>query len=300
MSSQQPETKLIEHIVLSGGGIKGMALLGALKALDDAGLLKNVKTYVGSSVGALLGALLCVGYSPEELYNVMSSINPYEFKSIEPMKLLTHFGIDSGMKIVKFLRTMIRIKTGNPHITFQELHNDFGMTLIITGTCIESGTVEYFSRDTTPNVAICDAIRLSISIPFIFSAVRFRGQTYVDGGILNNFPIDVLNDKENVLGIQLGATSHSIPNENPEPIRSLEKFAVGLVTCVIDEIHKLRLENSPHRENVICIDTGNVSAIQFDLSNEKRRELFDIGRAAADGYLIKHYHQQEQQESDKS
>jgi NTE family protein len=279
---------LIEHIVLSGGGVKGIALLGALKALDDHDLLTNVKTYVGSSVGALLGALMCVGYSPEELYNVMSSINPYEFKSIEPMKLLTHFGIDSGEKIVKFLCTMIRIKTGNQNITFQELFDKCGMTLIVTGTCIESGQVKYFSRHSTPNVGICNAVRLSISIPFLFSAVRYRGRTYVDGGLLNNFPIDALNDQENVLGIRLSSSDcKDDDGSDTRPVSSLEQFAIGLVTCVIDEIQKLRFQNSSHREDVIFIDTGDISAIQFDLSAERRRELFDLGQAAVDGYLMK-------------
>lgn len=286
-------TSKIKHIVLSGGGIKGIALLGALKALDEAELLGDIETYVGSSVGALLGALMCVGYSPEELYNVMSSINPYEMKSIEPMKLLTHFGIDSGTKIVAFLKTMIRIKTGNPNITFQQLHEEFGMDLIVAGTCIETGEVEYFRKETTPNVGICNAVRLSISIPFLFSAVRYRGKTYVDGGLLNNFPIDILKDKEDVLGIRLSSSDLKDSSTEVKTITSLEKFAIGLVTCVIDEIQKLRFQNSAHRDNVIFIDTGDISAIQFDLSPEKRRELFDLGQAAVDGYLIKQHQEKE-------
>ena len=286
----------IEHIVLSGGGIKGIALLGALNVLHEKQLLNNVKTYVGSSIGALVAALMCVGYTPIELYNVMSTLNPYEFKSIEPMKILTHFGFDSGCKIVQFLHTMICIKTGNSNLSFKELHERYGKTLIVTGTCLNTGQTEYFNHETAPDIDICDAVRLSISIPYMFSAVRYRDKIYVDGGILNNFPIDIMNDKENVLGIRLKSCDANTNNE----IETLENFTIALVSCVINEIQKLRLDNSVHQNNVVYIDLKDVSSVQFNLTPEKRQEIYDIGQATMQEYILFKQQQEDVVEADGS
>lgn len=278
---------MFENLVLSGGGIKGIAILGALKALvnHDTDMLKNINFFVGTSVGAVIAALIAIGYSPDELLNVMSSINPYDLKSIEPVKILTHFGIDSGAKIVKLFRTMISIKTGNPNMTFKQLLDKLGKTLIVTGTCVESGKVEYFGPETTPNIPICEALRLTISIPFIFSAVRFKEQTYVDGGVLNNFPMNVVQDKENVLGIRL--TNHDDHTTKKPQIRTLEQFAISLVSGVINRMQELNtVEHKQEHHKIMYIDVGNISAVQFDISPEKRKDLFNIGLDIGTKFIV--------------
>ena len=273
----------IQHLVLSGGGVKGIALLGGLKALEEENLIMDsVETVIGTSIGALIGMLLCVGYTSKDIFGLISEIDIDDFKSISPVKILTNFGLDSGKKIVEFLHNLVKDKLNNPHITFKQLQEQTGKTLIVATTCVNTGCVEYFGPDTTPNVEICSGIRCSISIPFIFTSVQYRHKYYVDGGIMDNFPFHLVDGKDNVLGLRLIGKDN---NTNTNTIRNLEQFVQSLVSCVLNEIQHLRLKDCKNLNNVIYIDTKDISAMQFDLDVTQRVELYTLGYHITKEYI---------------
>ena len=103
-------------LILSGGGVKGVAHLGALKALHELGLLQNIDTFVGTSIGAFIGVLLSIGYSPDELYKFTSMMDLSKMKELSFDNLFRLFGLDDGKRIELVLEKLFRAKGINANI----------------------------------------------------------------------------------------------------------------------------------------------------------------------------------------
>lgn len=232
-----------EYLVLSGGGVKGVGLIGALQILDEHDCLANLHTFVGSSIGAMIAAMLVIGYKPQEQFDVMCNINIQEMQEIDIWKLFTHFGLDAAAKIVKYIKTLFRAKNIPTDITFEQLYQLTGKRLIITGTCVNTHKIEYFDDNTTQKLSVIDAIRISISIPFLFTSPKYNGNQYVDGGLLDNFPLtgvqSYIKPGERVLALTL---SHSYEKISSNTIVAFETFSTHLIYTLLDEIDHLRQE----------------------------------------------------------
>ncbi|KAK6167414.1 hypothetical protein SNE40_021448 [Patella caerulea] len=188
-----------ENLVLEGGGNKGLAYCGAIKYLDEIGVMKNIKRVAGASAGAMTAALIIVGYTPDEiedfLGNNISDVfidHSCGYCSLLP-NLLSGYGWNPGKKIYEWLGDKMRHKTGKSDVTFQEVYELTRMELCVVVTNLSLMTTEYCHPKTTPNMPVRLAVRMSMAIPGMFSATKFTsyGQTnvYVDGGVLCNYPI---------------------------------------------------------------------------------------------------------------
>ncbi|KAK6167413.1 hypothetical protein SNE40_021447 [Patella caerulea] len=188
-----------ENLVLEGGGSKGLAYCGAIKYLQEVGVMKNIKRIAGASVGSMTAALIIVGYTPDEIgefvgTNVSEILVDHScgYCSLLP-NLLYEYGWNPGEKIYEWLGDKMRLKTDNPDVTFQEVYELTGKELCVVVTNLSQMTTEYCHPKTTPNMPVRIAIRMSMAIPGMFSATKYAayGQTnvYVDGGVLCNYPI---------------------------------------------------------------------------------------------------------------
>lgn len=151
--------------VLSGGGVRGAAHLGVLRAFRDAGIRPSAIS--GTSAGALAGALLADGRSPEE---VLALVEP----ELKRSRLLRRGGLASR-RIEEFLRSELQ------HRYFEELP----LPLHVSATNLEQGGQQVFSSG-----ELVPALMASCAIPLVFPAVQVNGTYYVDGGISNNLPIE--------------------------------------------------------------------------------------------------------------
>ncbi len=108
------------RIVLSGGGIRALAHLGALEILESKGLLQAVKEYVGVSAGAFVGFSLMIGYTIQELKMLCSVFDFSVLRNLDPEAALefpTTFGFDNGENLMKLLQSLLRIKKLSPSLT---------------------------------------------------------------------------------------------------------------------------------------------------------------------------------------
>jgi NTE family protein len=155
-------------VVLSGGGARGFAHLGVLKALNDAGIYPDV--IAGTSAGALVGVLYADGFTPDEILKMMnaSSTLHYVRPTVPREGLLQISGIE------KILIDNLRAKK------FEELK----IPLFVTATDLNNGVAEYFSSGELLKPVIASA-----SIPVLFNPVIINKIHYVDGGVLDNMPI---------------------------------------------------------------------------------------------------------------
>jgi len=266
-----PNIKHKKILVLSGGGIKGIALIGALNALQQLDMLQHIHTYAGTSIGALILFLINIGYTPDELYEFIKIFDLSKLKSFNMPTFLKTYGLDNGDKIEKTLLRFMSVKKIPHDITLQQLYEKTQKTLLITVVNVNERRTEYFSHNTHPNISVLLAVRMSISIPFIFTPVKFNECFYVDGGCIDNFPYRQFDHvQEDVLGICI-----TEPSCKKHEITNIEDYAINVMYSVIYGFAEFI--NPIGMKNIICIEIGDVAPITFDLSLVEKNKLHDIG-----------------------
>lgn len=189
------------NLVFEGGGVKGVAYVGALAALEERGVLDGVVRTAGTSAGAITATLVALGYTGEELREVLWSLDFRELADEsfgvlrDAQRLLEHFGWHKGDTFHAWISARVADKTGDPRTTFRELRERPGCRdLYVFGANLCTRFAEVFSPDHTPDMSVADAVRISMSIPLFFRAVRDeRGSVMVDGGVLRNYPIKIFD-----------------------------------------------------------------------------------------------------------
>ncbi len=208
------------NLVLEGGGIRGIAYGGALLELEQRGVLAGLRRVGGTSAGAIQAALLAVGYSAQEIIDVVNAtpvqrLNDGRFIFFGGThRLVKEYGWYRGDEFSTYLGELVARKTRNAHLTLGELHElalkDPGhfRDLYTTGTNLTQQRVQVFSHETTPSMRVADAVRISMSIPLYFRAVLLDAdnqvitgtpapgqpvQVLVDGGLLANYPVDLFD-----------------------------------------------------------------------------------------------------------
>lgn len=161
-------------ITFSGGGARGAAHIGVLKALEEMGIQPT--HIVGVSAGAIVGALYAAGKTPEEMM---------EFVAQSSMIRVIKFGIPrTGLTTMDYLRERISVLL--PENSFEPLVR----SLHIGTTNISAGAFELHNSG-----KLHDWVAASCSIPFVFKPMEIDGSLYVDGGIMNNMATEPLEGK---------------------------------------------------------------------------------------------------------
>ena len=250
-------------ICLSGGGISGISHICILQFLNKNKIinLKKIKKYVSTSVGSIVSFLLIIGYKTEK---IIEFINTFDFKNINENfdldNLINNYGLSSASKLIIVIQSFLFNKTNNKNITFAELKKKFNKSLGIIGTNLTKNREEYFSPETTPDMSVILAIRISISIPIIFIPVKYNNNIYVDGGIYNNFPINYCNKKTT-----FGITLH---RQNNNSINNLYDYFISIYHT---SIKVNNTKNNFNKNNVIIFE--GVST--YDLNNNTKQKLID-------------------------
>ena len=213
---QKPRAKV--GVVLSGGGAKGMAHIGVLKVLEKAGIPVDIVT--GTSIGSIVGGLYAVGYNAHSLDSmvraqdwtyVITDKEDLRNQSLLDRKKANSYLFSTGLTIGKRdVNAGGLIKGKNLAELFQKLFVgytdslDFNKDLLIPFACVAANIMDN-SEVVFHSGRLPQAIRASMSIPAAFSPVRIGDMVLVDGGLKNNFPVDVAREMgaDIVIGITL-------------------------------------------------------------------------------------------------
>jgi predicted acylesterase/phospholipase RssA len=287
----EPIEWFFDTLVLSGGGVRGISLVGALHVLDEHKCLDKVTTYIGSSIGALICSLLAIGYTTEELHQKMIEFDVASLHDMDVLHILSTFGLDSGRKVVHWIEELFAFKQMSKAMTFRQLYEARNVKLILTGTCVNTHSTLEFSNKATPNLEIIKAIRMSISIPIVYNPVLHKNRIVVDGGLLNNFPLSFidlehLDQEHRTIALKL-KRSHN-PNNKTERIDKFEDYCRHLFYSLMDELSALKMKPFENNDtiDIIEIDTGDHTSLpSVELSMKDRENLFEIGRHYAAAWL---------------
>lgn len=260
-----------EILVLSGGATKGVAQLGAMHCLNAYSMLSDIKTVAGTSAGAMIGMLFCAGYQPYELYKFISLIDLNMVKKLDTQNVITKYGLDDGSRMMLVLKKLLLAKGFNSETTFKEFYKKTKIKFIVTGACINDKKVYYFSYFNNPNMKVLEAVRISISIPILFTPCVYEGKVFVDGGCINNFPIDLFKDQlDKVIGIHVSETKKTVDN-----IKYIDDYLSNVVQCLFEGgVYK---EISNQDKCVIMIKCTKPGETLVDVAN-----MFDEGYVTTD------------------
>lgn len=272
-----------DTLVLSGGGVKGFCLLGGVQAALDLGLLKNIHTYVGTSVGAIIGYLLAIGYTPIEII-----VGLYTNRWLEKMQYFNLVAMINGNGATSFtnlneaLEKLTLSKIGRL-LTLGKLKEMFGKTLICTTYNMTVCTTEYLGPDNYPDLPCLTALRMSANIPMVFDRFKYMDNYYIDGGLSDNFPVvKGLQVGKKVLGIYLAIKENSL-RDDPED--GMITYLLRLLYIPMIQTTKTSLTHVKDKCVTIPISDGMRNIIEFDIKSKTRLDMFSNGYESVKEFL---------------
>jgi predicted patatin/cPLA2 family phospholipase len=264
----------IDTLCSSGGGNKCFTVLGALDYFvkEHNFDINKIKTFCGTSGGAIMCYSFVLGYTLEEVVQFLIDLNFYKLinSTINLDKLIDNYGLDIGDKVIFILKELLMNKYNVDDITFQELYNLTNEEFIVIGTNYTRGIEKTFSYKTTPNVSVITALRISVSIPIVFTPVLFEDEYYVDGGISNNFPINYCNP-DTTLGLLIkGCIKNELNNIFDLCFNSFNiMFDISADKNIKNYNNIIHIVNTPE-----MIEKGFSN---FDLDEDYKKYLLDLG-----------------------
>lgn len=266
---------------MSGGGIKGIAHIGVLKALEELHILEHIETFAGASVGALVIALYVIGYTPTELFQFIKKFDLESMKNINFLNLLQNKGIDDGLKITHVIKELIYAKCKNKNITLKEVFEKTKKKIIFTTVCINTMKTCYLSHETYPEMPLFLAARMSISIPFFYDPVMYDKYFYIDGGCIDGYPIHLFNNElDSVLGIYLIEAPNVV-----EEINNMETYMVRVFQCFMEGVNFNSKKG--YEKNTINIHLEAMNIVKYDINEQKKIEIFNKGYETVNNFFKK-------------
>lgn len=267
------EIKEINTLLLGGGGVKTISYIGVLKKLYELHVQKsityNISEIFAVSGGCIIAFLYIIGYTTHEMEQVLLHKNFKECKDMKLGNFINHYGIDSGKNIIKWIKELTIQKSVDPDITFSEFFKNTGIHFNVITTNLTICSLHVFNHINTPNLSVIHAIRMAISIPFLFTVEKYNNEIYVDAALLHNCPTDFIDDKKRATTIAMNCKTH---NNSVETIDSLEHYIYKVFHCLFKRKNVVNLCHIP----LIEIKT-DISTINFSLSKKEKLKLIQTG-----------------------
>lgn len=320
-----------ENLVFEGGGVRGIAYCGALNVLEKKGVVQNIRRVAGTSAGAIQAALLSLNYSSEEITKIISEMNVRQFNDGQMIffggsrRLKKNYGWYKGDAMLKWMEELVEKKTGNPTLTFKQLHelalkDTRFKDLYITATNLTKQRAELLSYERFPDMKISDAVRISISIPLYYRAAFMdslhhvtykpksgvRYDVLVDGGILDNYPIHTFDRKKYLdkldtssevafnnmtLGIRLDSEEQiRYDSANlglaPIDITGFKSYLLAFYNIIIENLNRQKLTTDDWKRT-ISVSTENIGPRVKRTSAKSKEILIESGKRSAETFLSK-------------
>ncbi|MFC4103851.1 patatin-like phospholipase family protein [Paenibacillus xanthanilyticus] len=301
----------IINAVFEGGGVKGIGLVGAIKATEEKGVAFG--RVAGTSSGSIIAALLAAGYTAEELRRIVEGTpfrsfltrgGLYRMKLVGPAaRLFIKGGLYSGEGLTYWITSLLAAKGIR---TFDDLPAG---KLKIVASDITNGKLLVLPDDIANyqldpgRMPVAAAVRMSASIPYFFDPVRLRQPRQqggdksarrmwayiVDGGLLSNFPLWLFDPEQGAAGGRTPVVGYQLVGKNetePRVIRGPVTMFQAMFETML-QAHDERYIEKQNRERAIKIPTLGMRSTDFDLTQEESDALYKSGYDSARAYFAK-------------
>lgn len=245
---------MYETLVLSSGGIRGLAILGALQELNNNRLLDNINHFIGCSTGSIISLLINIGYTIDNIIQFYLNINFWDKININLdsiFNLTTLMGLSDSSGNLKNILDILLInskvikvnKLNLKELTFLKLYEITNVKLTFCVSNLNTCTPNYLNYENNPDMLVEKGLRMSCTIPFIFQPIN----NCIDGAICNSYPIDQTNNIIKTIGIMLQDNKET---DIDDPIRS--NIFIQFINNIVRSIeNKVLLDNDVEKHTII-------------------------------------------------
>jgi NTE family protein len=301
---------------LEGGGIRGIAYVGALEELERRHVLDSIQNISGTSVGAMAGCLIAVGYKAAEVKELLYSLRVQSFNDgywffLGGQWRMRHlYGWYNGDVLEHWIDKLVAAKTGKTGLTLLELHeltlnNSIYKDLYVTASNLSKQRLVIFDWKHFPDMELATAVRASMSIPLYYKAMRLdsngrkseskTADVFVDGGLTMNYPLTVFDNgspNPQTLGLKL---------ERPEQIdyyskdKAIAPYHISNFRSYVGALYNLTIETLARKGSMedeafrtIYISTAGVNPKVKRVSKKQKDLLCQSGLEAAQRFFKLH------------
>lgn len=273
--------------IFGGGGIRGCAYTGAIKALEE--LKIGITGYAGSSIGAVVAGLLSLGYDYTSIKEVFDNIDFSFFKDIN-FNFGKDFALSKGNNFYEWIKKKIETKfyENAPDDTEKQpvKFKDLSQNLIIYSVDLTTSRLYEFSKEKTPDAEVAHAIRVSVAMPGLYSPVFGESECLVDGDLIKSMPLWMASDtvcsaNDKILEFRLESNEKRRNVSNTaEYLNAVYDTMTGVATDFIIKTYR-----NHDKCNYIKIDLDGISVVDFMISSEKKAQMIKMGYEATMSYF---------------
>jgi predicted acylesterase/phospholipase RssA len=282
----------IKHIVISGGGPSGLITYGAIKHLSKEKFwhLPDIVSIYGCSIGSFIGVIISLGYEWDWLDDYFIKRPWNKVISVDAMAFIEAYNQKGvfGEKIIKdILSPLLSAKDLKTSITLKELYDFNGIDIHMYTTNINSNNINKIdiSHTTHPNLELLKALHMSMAYPFIFKPICDEGNCFIDGGLLNNYPLNDCVEQtkcntDEIMAFKNIWTSSNINNSTITQESTLIDFLIVLMKKMQCEINRENTQEEEIKYTVNCLikDLEGIPAwINAFSSEEMRLKYIEYG-----------------------
>ncbi|WP_261900103.1 patatin-like phospholipase family protein [Mycobacterium marinum] len=294
-------------LVCEGGGVRGIGLVGAVDALAEAGY--EFPRVAGSSAGAIVAAMVAaLQTAGEPLSRLAEIMRTLDYRKFLDRNLIGHIPlIGGGLSLLvadgvyrgAYLEQLLAGLLADLGVhTFGDLRTgeqpeQFAWSLVVTASDLSRRRLVRIPWDLDSygldpdEFSVARAVHASSAIPFVFEPVRVRGATWVDGGLLSNFPVALFDRADGeprwpTFGIRLSARPGIPPTR---PVHGPVSLGIAAIETLVSNQDNAYIDDLCTVQRTIFVPADGVSPIDFDITSEQRDALYRRGLQAGHKFL---------------
>lgn len=278
-----------KHIVLSGGGNIGLIMLGLLTETHKNKIwnIENIETIYSVSAGAVLGLILCLKIDFDTVNEYILE-RPYDFLKVETsmiLKIISEKGLYDANTFKILFKPLLNSVDLTTEVTFKELYEYSKIDYNIILTELDIFNSVSFSHKTHPDMKVIEAITGSCGVPVIFKPTIINDKYYFDGGLFNNFPIELCKTEtgcnyDEIIGFCKDCEDYYSETK----VNNLLEYIVTIInklllSCSTNNIRLIKDKLLDNESQIYFIKSQPVTfySILNMANHDYRKELFDTG-----------------------
>lgn len=258
-----------DTLIISGGSVKGYAILGSFKYLFDNNIIKysNLKHIIGASVGALMSLPILLKIDTNIISKIMlnTDIKLYNEEQFTIKNLFNNYGIYENCEIEKYVKIFCKYFLKKENITLKELFKKTNIKFTVKVSNVTKNSIEYINHLNYPNLDLVTLIKMTTSIPIFFKPVIYNNNIYCDGANGGGLPIEY-NKSKYYLGIYLSIF--------------IDKKKVNNIVDYINNIYRIYSSENDilmykKMKNIIFIDLNE--PLKIDINKKEKEKYYYEG-----------------------
>ena len=275
------------HLVFSGSGADFPCFLGAVKTLTSVypSLLHNLNSVSASSGGAIIALLVLLKFSVAVMEDLCFTIDYQKhLQRVDLANLLSEYGLDEANNMIKVMKRVVRQKLGTSEATFADLHRFYPCRFNVTGTNLSTMSLVVFNHIATPDLPLWKAMRITTSVPLMFTSVRLNDDLLCDGAMLSYYPLHLAPDPEfheRIIGLCIDK------GDQRNRIDDLLSYVMALAKTLTRHIHciSMPIRDKSMNYDEIVLKTTEKEIYVMERDADQKRLLIEAGSSQTRGYF---------------